>query len=95
MMDGANHRFELRNRTGQHVVVDEDVVSFREIRNLMARCLITVERNCIESAVRIGPGIRIRTAQASHDIIVAWRPSKVARLQQELMQALGFELRPT
>jgi hypothetical protein len=83
--------FELRNRTGQHVIVDDDVVSFKEIRNLMARRLITVKRTCIESAMRIGPGIRIRTDEGSHDIIVGLLPSKVAPVQRELMRVLGFE----
>jgi hypothetical protein len=95
VIDGASPRFELRNRTGQHVVVSEQMVSFRVIRNLLPSRPVTVERSCIESAVRIGPGIRIRTTEGSHDIIVAWRPSKVARLQCELMRALGFELQTT
>ena len=92
-MDGADPQFELRNRIGQHVVVDEEVLTFREIRNLVAKRAVTVRRSCIESAVPIGPGIRLRTADGTYDIIVGLRPSRVAMLRHELMQALGLEPR--
>lgn len=89
-MEDMRGRFELRRRTGQHIVVDDEVVSFREVRNLLLTRPVTVSRSEIESAKPIGPGVRIRTAERSYDIIVGLRPSKVATARRDLMSALGW-----
>lgn len=90
-MEGMRARFELRRRTGQHVVVDDEVVSFREVRNMLLTRPVTVSRCDIESAKAIGPGVRIRTAERTYDIIVGLRPSRVAVARRDLLSALGFQ----